>query len=159
MTKVLARMQPGPGRRMLAVALQAALGLALLYAGLVSGPGGALLRALLTLAGAMALWQAQRSWQAGARALELREDGLFDGDGQLLCPLDNIEAIETGVMAFKPTNGLALRLREPMPRGWEPGLWWRYGRRMGLGGATPPHQGKQMAEMLSLLLEKKDPDR
>ena len=44
-----------------------------------------------------------------------------------------------------------LKTRTPGPRVWRPGIWWRIGRRVGIGGVMPGHQTKAMAEILAAL--------
>ena len=79
-------------------------------------------------------------------------EGLRDGNGRLLCRMDQIAGVDRGAFAFKPSNGFLVKLKEPMPRVWQPGLWWRLGRRIGVGGVTPAGQGKFMADMIALKL-------
>ncbi|QIE57044.1 hypothetical protein G5B40_17320 [Pikeienuella piscinae] len=74
---------------------------------------------------------------------------LVDDSGAEICRLDEIERIERGFAFFKPSSGFVLKLTEPRPRGWSPGLWWRLGRRVGVGGATPSRAGRHMADALS----------
>jgi hypothetical protein len=37
-------------------------------------------------------------------------------------------------------------------RRWQPGLWWRLGKRVGVGGVAPGHQTKAMAQIIEALL-------
>jgi hypothetical protein len=63
--------------------------------------------------------------------------------------------VERGAFAFKPSNGFLVRLDKPLGRGWAPGLWWRLGRLLGVGGVTSASQSKAMAEILSLELARR----
>ena len=45
-----------------------------------------------------------------------------------------------------------LKTKTPAARRWEPGLWWRIGRRIGVGGVTPASQSKVMADLISARL-------
>ena len=47
------------------------------------------------------------------------------------------------------TNGFVVRARNSMPAAWTPGIWWRMGRRIGVGGLTG--EGEAMAELLAEL--------
>ena len=38
----------------------------------------------------------------------------------------------------------------------EPGLWWRIGRRIGVGGVTPASQSKVMADLITARLIERD---
>lgn len=89
-----------------------------------------------------------------ARSSHLYFDGerLTDDAGVEICSLDEIEAVEKGFALFKPSNGFAILLKERKPRGWSPGLWWRVGRRVGVGGATPGRGAKAMADAITVAL-------
>lgn len=96
----------------------------------------------------------------GARASEITFDGerLVDNSGVEICTLDEIETVEKGFALFKPSNGFALLLTRSRPRGWSPGLWWRVGRRVGVGGATPGRSAKGMADAITIALALKRGD-
>ena len=83
------------------------------------------LQMLLVLLGVVALVGCVRMLNATSRGLVLSDAGLSDTEGRLVAALDKIEKVERGVFAFKPSNGFVLLLKSPMPRAWEPGLWWR----------------------------------
>ncbi|MEX2517932.1 MAG: hypothetical protein WD969_01215 [Paracoccaceae bacterium] len=77
---------------------------------------------------------------------------LADDSGRVLCTLEEIAQVERGFALFKPSSGFVLTLKAPRERGWSPGLWWRYGRRIGVGGATPSRAGRHMADTITLAL-------
>lgn len=90
-----------------------------------------------------------------------RADGnmvLFDGErltddsGAEICRLDEIEAVERGFAFFKPSSGFVLKLKTERGRAWNPGLWWRVGRRVGVGGATRGRAGKAMADEITTVM-------
>ncbi len=70
------------------------------------------------------------------KALILYHDRMVSTDGELLFELHNISSIENGLFSFKPSNGVLFHLKEPMPSKWKLGLWWRIGKRVGIGGCT-----------------------
>ena len=88
------------------------------------------------------------------QALDGLEQATIDGvlawidSGVELCRLEEIDGIERGLALFKPSSGFALRLKSERPRGWSPGLWWRIGNRVGVGGATPGRAGRNMADAI-----------
>ncbi|MEM9710250.1 MAG: hypothetical protein AAF871_15855 [Pseudomonadota bacterium] len=149
--EALARLDPKGPRRILAVA--AIFVLALLVAQIaVAGTFAPLARlALLAFAGAL-FWIGWRVWQATGNGLLLTEDGLFDDQGRLLAAMDNIRGLDRGLFDIKPSSGFTVKLNEPMGRAWAPGVWWRIGRRLGIGGAVPGRQAKAMAEILAAYL-------
>lgn len=87
-----------------------------------------------------------------------RTDGLTDADGEMLAHIDDIASVERGAFAFKPSNGFTVKLKSKQPRGWAPGLWWRYGRVLGVGGAVSAIQTKFMAEQIAFALAQRASD-
>ncbi|MGR3757515.1 MAG: hypothetical protein ACU0AT_09855 [Tranquillimonas sp.] len=155
MSDVLARIRPSLPRRVLGAALLASLGALLVWLAFATAPAPGW-RAVLLIVGAGSLWLSVRLWQATARGLVLTGAGLTEEDGRPVAPLDQIAGIERGTFAFKPSNGFLLRLHDTAPRAWAPGLWWRIGRRVGVGGVTSSNEAKFAAEMLSSLLAERD---
>jgi hypothetical protein len=113
-------------------------------------------QALLIVIGGLALWLAERMWRATALRLDLCAGGLCLSDGRVIAPIDQIVAVERGAFAFKPSNGFLIRMRETGPRAWAPGLWWRLGRRIGVGGVTSAPQTKAMAQMIEAMILERD---
>ncbi len=133
-----------------------ALGVMLVYLGFTApleGLGG---RVAFIGLGAAAMFFADKLRRATLLQIEMTEEEIRDTDGRLICRLDNIKAVERGMLAFKPSNGFLLTLHEPMERAWAPGLWWRFGRKVGIGGITPGSQGKFMADLIAMKLKGHD---
>lgn len=152
MTEVLATVSASLPRRALGVAMLYGLGALLIWLAL-GGSHPALGWKLLLLglgAGGLVLGEVMR--RATRLRLELTEEGLRDSDGRLLAPLEEIRGIERGMLAMKPSNGFTLRLSAARGRLWAPGVYWRLGRRLGVGGVTSAGQSKFMAEMLTAML-------
>lgn len=149
-TEVLATVSASTPRRILGVAMLAALGALLLYLALQASQG-ALWTLFFVALGLGAIWLALRMWQATAASVILTAHGLHSSDGTLIAALDDIVVVERGVLAMKPSNGFMLRTKTSLPRGWQPGLWWRLGKRVGIGGVTPGGQSKTMSEILAAL--------
>ncbi|MEJ6609340.1 MAG: hypothetical protein QNL63_06380, partial [Paracoccaceae bacterium] len=66
--------------------------------------------------------------------------------------VDQIVSIDRGMLAFKPSNGFIFKVKTAQPRAWNPGLWWRFGRRVGVGGVTPGSSTKMMADIIAAKL-------
>ena len=137
------------GRRAIGVGSVALLGVIMLYLAIVQSPGPGWRLFMVGFAG-LALWMAQRMWHATAHRLELTPDGLRSSDGRVIAAMQDIVAVDRGVFAFKPSNGFMVRLSRKGPFAWEPGLWWRIGRRVGVGGVTHRTPAKMMAEMMEM---------
>ena len=84
--------------------------------------------------------------------IELTSIRLRDTAGRELARIDEIQGIDRGAFAFKPSNGFLLRLKTSRGRAWAPGLWWRIGPYVGVGGITPRNEAKAMAETIALLI-------
>jgi len=152
MARELARLEISQARRTIGIAMQGGLGAFLLYI-VAARPGGELLGSLILAATGFAmLWFAWKFWQATSVALVLTTEGLFDDNGREFCRFENIEKVDRGFFAFRPSSGFLILCKTPVQRGWAPGLWWAYGRRLGIGGATGRAGGKQMADIISVML-------
>lgn len=152
---ILFTLEASPPRRMLGVGILAALGLLLLCLAAMRPPGSPLLLVFLVLVGLGALALGLRMLRATRARLELTEAGLRSSDGRVIAPLEAIASLDRGTFAYKPSNGFLLRLTDSAPIAWEPGLWWRLGRRVGVGGVVSGGQAKAMAEMIAAMLARR----
>ncbi|WP_377512334.1 hypothetical protein [Octadecabacter sp. R77987] len=153
---VVARVGASPIRRVFAFGVLFGLGALIILIAFVQPPGFALQVMLVTF-GAVVLWVAERMRRATMTVIELTSEGLRDSTGVLDIPFDQMERVERGVFAMKPSNGFVLITRDKGPKGWAPGLWWRVGRRIGVGGVTAAGAGKFMAEQIALHLATQHP--
>ncbi|EEE36665.1 hypothetical protein RKLH11_498 [Rhodobacteraceae bacterium KLH11] len=131
------------------------VGVLVIYVALATPPQLGWQIFLLAVGGA-AFWLAYRMWHATQDTIELTRSELRTGSGQVICDVENIEAVDRGVFAFKPSNGFLIRTRTSGPKTWAPGLWWRLGHRVGIGGMTAAAETKFMSEMLSVVLAERD---
>lgn len=133
------------------------LGGLLLYIAFATPPGGPALLVMLVALGAGALFAAERMRQASRLALELTSEELRLSNGQILAPVEAFQAVDRGAFAFKPSHGFMLKLRSPTKAAWAPGMYWCFGRRIGVGGVTPGAQTKIMADMIAaMIMERQD---
>jgi hypothetical protein len=153
---VICTLSPSPIRRVTASVTLAGLALLLLWIFVASPPGHPGWILFLVATAAAFLWLAVRLWQATDRGLVLTRAGLFDTTGTCLATLDDIADVDRGVFAFKPSGGFVLRLTRAPGRAWAPGLWWRLGHKLGVGGVTGNAQGRAMAEMIGIVLSDRD---
>ena len=142
-------LRPSPPRRYLAYGCLLFLGILLIYLAFVGSPEFGY-RILLALLGMGSLAGAEALRRATLHSILLTDDGLEEeGTGRLIAHLDQIETVDRGLFAFKPSNGFAIRLKEPSAGAWAPGLWWRYGRRVGIGGVVSKPHAAAVAETLA----------
>lgn len=149
---ILAQLQASAPRRWMAVAIMAVLGALLIYIALAVPPQSLFWQGFLIVIGGLSLWLAQATRQATEIILTLTEAGLTDSTGETVATIAEIEGVSRGMFAFKPSNGFVLQLNTRGPGRWRPGLWWRLGKRVGIGGVTPGPQGKMMAQMIEALV-------
>lgn len=137
-------------RRVFAVAVSLGLGAYLIYLGMSDGLGAVWLRILFILGGLATVVIGSRMWRATDTVIELTPAGLSDSSGRVLCRFEDIEKVDRAVFAVKPSNGLLLRLKTPQSTAWVPGLWWRYGHRLGIGGIIAARDSKAMADAITM---------
>lgn len=137
------------GRRVIGVGSVASLGIIMLYLAMVQAPGAEWRVFMVAFAG-LSLWMAQRMWRATAHRLELTPEGLRSSDGRVIAAMEDVVSVDRGVFAFKPSNGFMVRLSRKGSFAWEPGLWWRIGRRVGVGGVTHRTPARVMAETMQM---------
>lgn len=154
---VLATTRASGGRRLIGLTSLGFLGLFLIYVAFTTSPGLGWQLFLLVM-GAGAIWLADLMRRSTAGAIELTGSVLRDSDGTVIAHVKDIEHIDRGVFAFKPSNGFLLRTKAGTGAQtvWRPGLWWRMGRRVGVGGMTPGNQTKYMSEIISAMIAVRD---
>lgn len=149
--EVLATIEASSPRRLAGVAMLGSVGVLVIYVALASPPEP-VWQVFLLAVGAASLWLANRVWVATQDRIELTASELRTGSGQVIARVEEIEAVDRGVFAFKPSNGFLVRTREKAGNVWAPGLWWRLGRRIGVGGMTASAEAKFMSEILSAMV-------
>ena len=152
MNEVIVKLEPSLGRRWFGAIARGLLGLLLIWVTFSRPPDGLFLKIIVPIIGALFIWQAQWNLRVTKHGLYLTKEGLFDAQNKQVCALYNMAEVDRGVFAFKPSNGFLVRLHEAEPKGWAPGLYWRLGRRLGVGGATHPAQNKQLAQAIEVLI-------
>ena len=154
-TEPLAIVKPSASRFWFGVIVMFGLGFFLTYLALFGARVSSLAQAALLLFAAVTLFHALTLFRVGRRSVILTDDGIFDSDGNVLCSMDQIENVDRGAFAFKPSNGFLLRLNVSLGRAWHPGLWWRIGNRVGVGGITSASEAKVMADIIMLTLKER----
>lgn len=149
---VYARVHAAPARRIFAYAVLLGLGALVVYVTLVQPPALHWMAFMLVF-GVTMLWLAERLRRATTMVIELTKTELRDSSGAVLAQIDDIRSVERGAFAFKPSNGFTLVMHTKKPRAWAPGLWWRFGRRVGVGGVTAAGASKFMAEQIALMIK------
>ena len=152
---IYAKVWASPIRRGFACAVLYGLAILLFYIALVRPPALPWLIFLLAFGGAV-LFIAERLRAATRDEILLTAESVSDSNGRVLAQMADIVSVERGAFALKPSNGFTLVLRERAPRAWVPGMWWRLGRRVGVGGVTGAGPAKFMAEQIALRIARRD---
>jgi len=151
---VIAKLEASPVRRGLALFVMMLLGFLLLYLAITTD--ASFFHKVLLVFVAAAVLCVARSMQRGTTGhIELRDTGLFFENGKRLSSIDNITRVERGVFAFKPSNGFVVSLKQKTHRAWVPGLYWKFGTKIGVGGVTAPSDAKFMADTLTVLIARR----
>ena len=151
--EVLLELAVSPMRRYFSIITMLLLSVLLINAAFVSLSGSIVTFVTLGAFGLGSVSAAIKMHSATSNLLRLRRDGLHSSDGKILAEISNIDRVERGLFALRPPNGFLIVLKSPMRRAWHPGLWWRLGTRVGVGGMTSKTQGKLLAERLDMLLQ------
>ena len=153
--EILATVAASAGRRILGIGMLAFLGVLVIYVALAEPPALGW-QVFLIVLGTVALMVADAMRRSTAFRLELTREVLRDSGGEVIARVAEITSIDRGAFAFKPSNGFLLRTSTSATRKWRPGLWWRMGSRIGVGGMTPGRQTKYMAEIIAVMLAERD---
>ena len=150
-----AEVKPSVMRRLFGLAVLYTLGGLTLYIALTTPATDLLWQAFLIIFGLTVLYLGERMRRATLSSVVLTAEGLFSSDGSILVAIDNVKSIDRGVFAFKQSNGFSVVMHKKQPRAWAPGLWWRLGRRVGIGGVVQASQTKSMAEILAMMVHER----
>ncbi len=154
--EVLARIRPKPARRWFAIGVTGLLGAILLYVAAAFPPADLAWLVFLLALGLVCLYWAWLVWRATSVDLELTRTELREAGGRRLCAIEDVDRVDAGFFAFKPAAGFLVHLRTPMGQVYAPGLWWRAGRRVAVGGVTSRAEGKAVAEIINVMLAERE---
>ncbi|MDG1377666.1 MAG: hypothetical protein P8P56_11780 [Yoonia sp.] len=152
---VFARVGASTIRRGFACSVLYGLSALLFYIALARPPEALWLLFLLIFA-ALSLYVAEKLRHASRVEILLTAEDVRDSEGRILARMDDVVSVQRGAFALKPSNGFTLVLKSSAPRVWVPGMWWRLGRRLGVGGVTGAGPSKFMAEQIALRIATRD---
>jgi len=155
--EILATVMPSTPRRFTGLLMLAVLGALLVYVALATPPASLWWRVFLLALGALVLWLAEKMRRATLNGVVLTRDDLRTTDGQVLVRVEDMDGVVRGSFSLKPSNGFSVLTKTRQTRAWAPGIWWRFGRRVGIGGVTAASQSKYMSEILAAMLADRGP--
>ena len=151
-SEILATVMPSTTRRYAGLAMLALLGALLVYIALATPPASLAWRFTLLALGGLVLWMAELMRRATLHGVVLTRDELRTTDGRVLARVDDMTGVVRGSFSLKPSNGFSVLTKTPQQKAWAPGIWWRFGKRVGVGGVTAASQAKYMSEILAAML-------
>lgn len=155
--EIIATLRASAVRRFIGVGTMMGLGALELYLALTS-PMAFVWQAFLIVMSGCALYVSFLMWKATAMSIHLTTEGLRDSDGNVLARVEDVKSVERSALSIKPSNGFMIRMKERQPMGWRPGMWWRMGRMVAVGGVTPASQSKPMADILAAMMAERNGD-
>lgn len=153
--EIVIEVNVSPVRRFMALGVMLALGFILIWMAVTKSPAFGWQIFLIGL-GVLVFLGADRVRRGTALKMQLTETELRLTDGTVLARIEDVTKVERGAFAFKPSNGFALTTKAKAPFGWQPGIWWRLGRRVGVGGMLPAGGAKFIAENIALRVASRD---
>lgn len=150
--EIIATVMPSKVRRFAGVLMLAILGCLLVYLAMATPPSSILWRIFLLGFGGAVLWLAEKMRRATKVGVVLTKDDLRTTDGQVLVTMDEMTGVVRGSFSLKPSNGFSVLTKTRQSSAWAPGIWWRVGKRVGVGGVTAASQAKFMSEVLAGIL-------
>jgi len=148
--EILSVLPPTAGRRWMGILVFFALGVVFLWLGIANSPSFGW-RIVFIVGGAVSLWGSDVMRRSTDDEIVLTREVLRTRSGRILTRIDNVDKVDRGAFAFKPSQGFLVRLKTPTEAGWAPGLWWARGTFVGIGGVVSGGQAKAMAEILTAL--------
>ena len=85
----------------------------------------------------------------------INEIGLFNLDKSLICKIEDIEKVDVSPYTFKAANGFIVLLKTKNSFKAIPGLYWRLGKRISIGGLISKSESKFLSGTLLEILNKK----
>lgn len=155
MDNIILKLKPSRGRRIVGAVLLMLCGFFILFYTVFAAQDALFFRVAALLIGALFLWQAQWNLRVSNTTITLTKEGLYAANGDLICRVSNMVEIDDGWFSFKPSNGFLVRLYEAEDPKWARGLYWRIGKRLGVGGAIEPAEVKALSAQLSLLIRER----
>ena len=101
-------------------------------------------------------WAAWRMWSAPNFGIVYDGKALRTEDGIELARLDEIENVQTGLFALRPSNGFLLVLKERGQRPTRPGVFWQQGRSLGIGGILHSEPAKSIGKAIQIELDRRN---
>ena len=150
--KVLAILRPSAARMAIGIASLVVLGGFLVWVAVASPPADLGWRTVLFAIAGLSFWVGYEMYRAEQDQIVLTRSAVRTASGRELFRVEDVRRVERGALAFKPSGGFVVWLDKRQPAGWSPGVWWRYGRMVGVGGITRSTEAKGMAEILDLVL-------
>ena len=115
-----------------------------------SNPGYTVYESLFLLVGLILIFVSWRIGRARLTGIKLTKSGIYDLNDVKLCAILDINYIDRRTFAIKPANGFIIHLKNSAKSFWIPGLCWRIGKRLAIGGMLSKQECKAFANLLEI---------
>lgn len=92
-----------------------------------------------------------RIYQRRDKGFLITPKAILEKTGDVICSFDEIDKIDTSPFSFKATNGFVVQLKNRTDFDFSVGLWWKYNKRLSIGGMVSKNESKY----LSIVLQEK----
>ena len=83
----------------------------------------------------------------------INEQGLFNLDKSPICKMHEIDRVDASPYTFKSANGFIIILKTKNSFESVPGLYWKVGKRISIGGLVSKNESKFLSGLLLQFLE------
>ena len=104
----------------------------------------------------LALWFTRFLKRYSKVGFLINQSGLFNLDGSIICEIGDIEIIDVSPYTFKSANGFIVILKTKNSFKLIPGLYWRLGKRLSIGGLVSKTESKFLSQALLRFYEEKE---
>lgn len=101
-------------------------------------------------------WSAYRMWNVPIAGIEFDGSELRTQDGVVIAKLQDIVSVQTGIFALRPSNGFMMVMKDSERVPTRPGIYWRQGRHIGVGGLLQAAEAKAIGRALQFAVAKRD---
>ncbi|MEO0344428.1 MAG: hypothetical protein AAF198_13420 [Pseudomonadota bacterium] len=127
----------------------------LIVAIMIQGSITHVLSAVILLAiAALFMWAAWRMWNAPHFGIVFDGDSLKTEDGATIAKMSEIQSVQVGLFVMRPSNGFMMMMKQPGIFPTRPGVVWRQGRRIGIGGILRSSEAKSIGRAIQVELDR-----
>ena len=101
----------------------------------------------------LALWFKRFLKRYSKVGFQINSTGLYDLETNLICKIDDIHKVDVSPYTFKSANGFIVFSKTKSKFRSVPGLYWRLGNRISIGGLISKNESKFLSTTLLALID------